>query len=379
MTSDGHKDTYPQFDFVERRLLPRTSMAPLGDDEIKRSILLPQHFTTGHLPRAQQFRAWQAYLSPLLDVRLPEDVDADDGFLASQTCWNLGGILLVQQSTPTFSYERSPETVRFSPIDHWQITSLRAGQSWTSVEGRVAENRPGMIEVRSLGQPFRGRVLAADSVSLVIPVDHFAARGGLPEASDHAVLVGHRAKLLIDFISSVDDSLSRLTLDDLAGVKSSLIEIVFDTVSHLVGPLGEREQVSNISLMTRARRFIQSHLASENLTPDALSRELAISRTRLYEIFEIFGGVNKYIRERRLFAAHVMFADPSENRKISDVAAMFCFDSAANFSRAFTQQFGYTPSSVRRLPPKLDAHAGTPSVPNQQVTFGALLRGLDPF
>lgn len=180
-------------------------------------------------------------------------------------------------------------------------------------------------------------------------------------------------------MSSVEESLGQLRHEDLAGVKGSLIEIVFDTVSHLVGTSGERDQVSNISLMTRARRSIQRNLASEKLTPDALSRELAISRTRLYELFESFGGVQKYIRERRLVAAHAMLADASETRKIADVAAIFGFDSAANFSRAFTQQFGYTPSSVRRLPTKLDAHADIPSVPNQQPTFGALLRSLDPF
>lgn len=379
MTSDGPKENISHSGFVERRKSPRVSLPPLGQDASIPSVLVPQQFTTEHVAASQQFGAWREHLEPLLDVRLPDEVSAEDGFLASQTIWNLGGILLLQQTAPTFSYERSHDKVRFSPIDHWQITLLRAGHSWTSVDGRVAENRPGMVEIRSLGQPFRGRQLATESVSLIIPIDHFAARGGLPDASDHSVLGGHRAKLLIDYVSSVEESLGRLGHEDVAGVKSSLIEIVFDTVSHLVGPSGERDQVSNISLMTRARRFIQANLASENLTPDTLSRELAMSRTRLYELFESFGGVQKYIRERRLVAAHAMLADASETRKIADVAALFGFDSAANFSRAFTQQFGYTPSSVRRLPPKLDAHAGISSVPNQQPTFGTLLRSLDPF
>lgn len=377
MTSDVHKNTYPDLDFVERRLLPRVSMAPLGEAASERAILVPHIFTTENLPASQQFAAWQEHLSPLLDVRLPENVTAAEGFPVSQVTWNLGGILLVQQSAPTYSYERSQEKVRFSPIDHWLITLLRTGHSWTNVDGRVAENYPGVIEVRSLGQPFRGRALATESVTLIIPVDLFAARGGLPAASDHAILAGHRAKLLIDFMSSVEDSLGLLTQEDLAGVRSSLIEIVFDTVAQLVGPNGECDHATSIGLMSRARRFILSHLASDVLTPDALSRELAISRTRLYELFESFGGVQRYIRERRLLAAHAMLANVSEPRKIADIGATFGFDSAANFSRAFTQQFGYSPSSVRRLPAKQETHADPQSDASQPITFETLLRTLD--
>lgn len=314
----------------------------------------------------------------MFDVRLPPDIGVEGGFPVRQTVWNLGGILLVQQAVPAYSFERSRDQVRFSPIDHWQITFLRAGRSWTAVGELVAENSPGMVEIRSLGQPFRGRATATESVTLIVPVDQFASRGGLPEASQHVVLGGHRARMLIDFVTSVEGSLGQLTQEGLASVRGSLLEMVFDTVSHLVGTRREPDQASNLGLMTRARRYIQSHLTSEELTADALSRELAISRTRLYELFESSGGVLRYIRERRLVAAHAMLADVSSTRKIADVATLFDFDSAANFSRAFTQQFGYSPSSVRRLPHGLVVPADVRSDPQQQVTFEDLLRTLHP-
>jgi len=333
------------------------SLAPLGEDVGQSPALVSQYFTTEHLAADRQFSAWQEHLAPVLDVRPPEDVRAEDGFVVHQTIWNLRGVLLVQQSAPAFSYERNRDQVRFSPIDHWQITFLRSGQSWTAVDQRVAENRPGMVEICSLGQPFRGRATATESVTLIVPIDQFAARGGLPEASHHAVLGGHRSKLLIDFVTSVEGSLSRLSPDGLASVRSSLLEMVFDTVTYLVGSPGEHDQMSHVGLMTRARRFIQSNLASEDLTAEALSRELAISRTRLYELFESSGGVLKYIRERRLLAAHAMLADDLNKRKVVDVATALGFDSAANFSRAFAQHFGYSPRSVRRPPSRPEADA----------------------
>ncbi|WP_354554207.1 helix-turn-helix domain-containing protein [Kaistia defluvii] len=129
--------------------------------------------------------------------------------------------------------------------------------------------------------------------------------------------------------------------------------------------------------MTRARRFIRSHLLSADLCPELVGRELAISRTRLYEMFEGLGGVQKYIRERRLVAAHAMLADASEFRKISDIAIAIGFDSSANFSRAFTQHFGYSPSTVRKLPTASDIHMNSSSKSIDDASFEALLRTLE--
>ena len=74
-----------------------------------------------------------------------------------------------------------------------------------------------------------------------------------------------------------------------------------------------------------------------------------------------------------------MLADASENRKVADVALAFGFDSAANFTRAFTQQFGYSPSSVRKASSRTDAVADSQQDQSQPVTFETLLRTLAMF
>ncbi|NTF91063.1 helix-turn-helix domain-containing protein [Agrobacterium rhizogenes] len=334
--------------FVERRRWPRISQVPLcsGTQGVPQLVSLP--FSTRDLGLDQQFPAWQDRMAPLIDMRLPENAKVDDCFQVNQTVWNLEGVLLIQQATPAFSYERSAEKVRFSSVDHWQITFLRTGRTWTGVNGRVAENEPGMMEIRTLGYPFYGRTLSAESVTLILPYDLFADRGGLPGASNNVVFSGARVKLLSDYVAFLEANLDRLTRDDLQGVRSQLREMVFHCVAPLMDCHMVNDQTSQIGLMTRARRFIQNNLGSEDLTPETLSRELAISRTRLYELFQTSGGVLNYIRKRRLLAARAAIADPADNRKIIDIASKFGFDSAANFSRAFTHEFGYSPSEVRK-------------------------------
>ena len=97
----------------------------------------------------------------------------------------------------------------------------------------------------------------------------------------------------------------------------------------------------------RARRYVQRNLNTAELTSEGMSRALGISRTRLYQLFEPSGGVNHYIQRRRLLAAHAALSDPGETRRIIDIAESVGFNSAANFSRAFTHEFGYSPREAR--------------------------------
>ena len=333
---------------VERRRWPRIPQTPLcgGSSDLPELISLP--FSTLDTAPAQQFSAWQEHMAPLIDMRLPDTAKAADQFLVNHTVWNLEGALLIQQDSPAFSYERSAEKIRFSSIDHWQITFLRTGKTWTSVDGHVVANEPGMMEIRALGCPFYGRTLRAQSVMLILPCDLFADHGGLPGASNNIVFGGSRVKLLSDYVGFLESNLSRLTKDDLHGVRNQLQEMIFHSVAPLVDRHMSSDQTSQIGLMNKARRFIRNNLASSDLTPEALSRELAISRTRLYELFQASGGVLNYIRRRRLLAAHAAIADPTRGRRILDIANELGFESAANFSRAFTHEFGYSPSEVRR-------------------------------
>jgi AraC-like DNA-binding protein len=363
-------------DFVERRQSARVPLATLGEDARSANTLAPLVFTTEQLESAAQFAAWQQHVAPLYEVRMPDGVNAADGFAVTQQVWNLHGMLLIEQSVPSFSYERTAEKVRFSPIDHWQISFLRRGRTWTSVDGRVAENEPGMINIRSLGYPFRGRALATEVVLLIIPVDQFAALGGMPEACNNATLGGYRAKLLIDFVSTIQAGLDHITSEDLPELRDALRQLVFDTIAPLVRESDTSEYNASLGLMTKARRFIQKNLLSRELTPDALSKELAVSRTHLYQLFEGSGGVLSYIRQKRLLAAHEMLADASENRKVSDIAQLFGFDTAANFTRAFTQQFGYSPSNVRKSLSRNDGLSDNQPDTNRSLTFSTLLRTL---
>ena len=107
MTADSDKTGQDlRSEFVERRQSVRVPVSPLGEIVGGSNLLEPLIFTTEYYEPSQQFAALQQHMQPLLDIRLPDGVRPSDGFIASQTVWNLGGMLLVEQTAPAFSYER---------------------------------------------------------------------------------------------------------------------------------------------------------------------------------------------------------------------------------------------------------------------------------
>ena len=102
-----------------------------------------------------------------------------------------------------------------------------------------------------------------------------------------------------------------------------------------------------LARLAEIRRYIDRHLDSPELSPDALCKALGLSRSTLYATCEPVGGVAALIQRRRLEGIHTLLLDPNERRRISEIAYQYGFVSKAHFSRAFRNAFGYSPREAR--------------------------------
>ncbi|WP_370631814.1 helix-turn-helix domain-containing protein [Phyllobacterium lublinensis] len=357
---------------VERRRWPRQPTTT-AEAAIPPPALEPLTFSTRNIDAKDQFAAWQAYLSPLVDIRLPDGVSEESGFPAAHTAWNLGSMLVVQQSAPPHSFARSAAKLRSNSIDHWHLTLLRSGKTWTEVEGQVFQGKPGSVELTSLGQPFTGRATAAESLSFYLPRELFSDANVV-----NAALSGTYTNLLIEYMDSLEAKLASLAVPDLPRVVQTTRDMIVTWLASTAEQHASTESQGNFALMERVRRFIQRNLSSPDLTPDRLSRELGISRTRLYQLFEPSGGVLHYIQKRRLLAAHAALSNSANRQQIVEIAAAVGYTSAAHFSRAFSKEFGYSPREARNVVvPPYFAHA-VPLVELGQSanSFGEWLKSL---
>ncbi|OAP36483.1 AraC family transcriptional regulator [Sinorhizobium glycinis] len=369
----GAPERQPQ---PERRRWPREAAVRAPPRPAGPPALSPMRFSTRGLPPAEQFQAWRAHMAPLFEVRLPDSVPPQDGFVADQTAWHLGNLLIVQQHVPGHSYLRPQAMLRASPIDHWYVELLRSGMSWTEVDRGVAENGPGRLVFRSLGYPFRGRTTAADAVLLFMPYELFADDAAVLGGSNNAVLSGNLADLLINFINGIEPSLDRLTAEELPRIVHTVRDMVVACVASAARPEAAGPQ-TNTGMMERAHRYIHLNLHSADLTPDAICRAIGISRTRLYQLFEASGGVLNYIRRRRLQQAHGALSDPADSRPIAEIAEAAGFDVAANFTRAFSHEFGVSPREVRKAAaPERPVAPLAPTGRHRGSTIGDWLKAL---
>jgi len=110
--------------------------------------------------------------------------------------------------------------------------------------------------------------------------------------------------------------------------------------------VGDPRPVQQLCLAT-IERYVEQHLHRPDLDTAALCRAFGSSRSRLYDLFRIHGGVERYLRERRLGRcfAELAAAAPATGR-IGRIAERWGFFDPSHFNRLFKQRFGMRPSDV---------------------------------
>lgn len=333
----------------------------------------PLDFTTADLPPHRQFDAFRAAYAAVLDMEPPASADA--GFPVMQRIWPLGRLVLVVLTLPD---ARQP--VRWAPapgtiLDHWYVIQpcrFAGGQALPPAGPRG----PRGPQFHSLAHPHAVSLEEEGALLLFMP------RGGVHEAGlvdrPNAAVDGGLLPLLGDMMLALANRLPTLDVRALHHAVDAVAG-VFSGIAAAPGPAPTSAPAGKLTLVERARRLIRARLADEALSPELICRELGVSRSRLYRLFEPLGGISSYIRRQRLLQARDALADPQETRPIMVIAEQWGFADPSVFSRSFRQEFGVSPRSVREtgmarrgtVPAR---GAGDPS--SEPASLAALLRAL---
>lgn len=299
------------------------------------SVLSPLRVDTRLLAKADQFDAWRTFMAATIDMTV--DGDAADGFEAEQTVWNLGSLALSHARMPDGGQMRHWRHLKRDPLDHWCLV----------VSGRSGAKSGLSLSVRSLALPFDGQGNDRSVISLYVPRDSMrsdaAAMDKLAGPLPDTPLTG----ILIDHLVSLERRLPAIPAHELPRLVEASRQLVAACLMPSVYHQEAAQDVMAVSLLDRARRLVQQNVGAVNFGPLQLCRMLGVSRSRLYRLFEPIGGVAHYIHRQRLLSAHAALADPLNNSQIVEVAERVGFSDPSAFSRAFRQEFGYSPSYAR--------------------------------
>jgi AraC-like DNA-binding protein len=300
-----------------------------------------QFSTTG---KDAPFDAWRSLLAVLFDCT-PAKESLPAAFDAELVVRHFGTFLLFRSFADGGRYRRSPARLAWDDLDHIAISCLLSGG--VALGGPVRRLRPGDVSVVDLSSPVNFSLKAAEAMHLILP------RTALPAAvvsvTPLPCRVFARDTAMGIFIRGLLEALSQASRYFNAVEVMALAPSFPELLGWCLGTAAlPPTTAAKGDLGKRLRRFIEDNLNRPDLTSARLAREVGVSRSQLYRQFEASGGVETYIRRRRLRRSLQALSDPRRaHLRIGEIAYDMGFADEAHFSRLFRQTFGQSPRDMR--------------------------------
>jgi AraC-like DNA-binding protein len=316
-------------------------------------------FTTQSLPAPRQFAYWQECNNGLADVTR-DAAHGHDGFAASGSTWRMGGMALSAGQSPACHYRRSPGHIRRDSIDHWVISVIRRGSRSFRTDGVAVSNTPGAAIITSFDRPYETSRDDSAWLQLYIPRDSLGELGHAMDAMRYQRLDSAMGRLLEDYILLLASRMPQLSAADaerlVEATRNMVVACIRPTADHLAQAAPQTELVQ----LAQIKRLIRQHLGSATLGPERLSRRAGVSRSKLYRMFEPYGGVARFIQTERLHRAHAALSDAGDTRSIGSIAEDVGLFDLSSFGRMFRATFGCSPSELRQAASRGGAVAPPP-------------------
>lgn len=304
-------------------------------------------FDAGALPAAQRFDAWHARHAGISALELPAGERA--GFSAASTAWALGPLLVSVTRCTSLDFHRSLRHVRRDGLDHWMIRTILTGRSLSHYAEGEVQSLPRMPFLGTLGAPWQARWTDGSWLSLFIPRDAFPELSQGLAGLGTGPLDGPGVPLLAEWLLLLERRLRGAAPAEAPHLGEATIAMVSACLLSGSARAALRPRDAGLARMEQARMLMRQHHARACFTPDRLAQMMGMSRTALYKLFEPQGGVARALQRLRLSLARAALEDRARLREgIGAIAERHGFFDHTAFTRAFRQEYGHTPSEVRR-------------------------------
>lgn len=316
---------------------------PFANSMSSISVSPLRYFSTKDLPPQDQFEAWRDLMAEFID--LVPTPGSKLGFSAEFYSWSFGGITFTRtllSGAPARRWRHRPRSF----LDHWCVVLARSAADHEA-SLTLANASVNTLSFRSLAMPFEGAAKDTEVLALYLPRDQpehdardFARAHDLDLSPELAVL-------LADYMNGLALQLPNMSPEH----AQRLAPVTRSLVAACVTPSAERAEAAEAPvaslLIDRAWQVVRRNMASPEFGPEQLCRLLAVSRSKLYRMFEKSGGIAHFINGERLREAHRRLSDPLDMPSIHVVGNDVGFADHSTFSRAFRREFGYSPSEAR--------------------------------
>ena len=201
--------------------------------------------------------------------------------------------------------------------------------------------RGGDILVLDLAQAVA--LLGTDYSSILMVL----GRGALPEPLRHldlhcAEVRGDHplARAIASTLACLCEDAPRMTQAQGSVVLRAAIEMLGLALADV-----RRTRPAPRTLKAMAEALVDDHLGEPGLSPAWIAERLNVSRATLYRAFAPYGGVTRFIDDRRLQNAWLLLTAP-DDLSLGEIAARCGYPGRTRLVQAFSDRFAVTPDAV---------------------------------
>lgn len=300
-------------------------------------------FDSTRLAAADRFAAYHALYSAGADV-----CPAGPDFAATLTAWKLDRALLYDRRLRAVAHVRDAVRVRRDGFEHFTLTCVPAGELHVDSGDGFVRMPPGAVLIADTARPAINRAVDARIVTMSVARERVALLTDRPERLHGVLIPAERAFLLADHMRALVRHGGLLGAAQLQAVS----RVTIDLLAAALAGSGVRAPMAydraRLDRTDRVRAFIDERLA-DGIAVDTLLERFALSRATLYRDFAVWGGVGRYVAERRLERLRARLADPGDTRSMAALADALGFSTESRMSASFLGRFGTRPGRYRRM------------------------------
>ncbi|WP_454716903.1 helix-turn-helix domain-containing protein [Caulobacter segnis] len=294
------------------------------------------------------FEQYRKGCAHLFDITLQSP---EATFFNSLEAYHLGVVVLAKCSGVPQRFERKLSHILVDGGDTVMVVVELEDSGWRGdYDGRAAGGHMGQIRLVDMARPFEMTTGGYRSLYVMVPRALLEGQGGL---DFHGLVVSEDSvsgRLLSGHIQALSEVADRMTPDDAEAAAKAIVALIGGAIAAHAAPATDDPRPVEKMLLALGRQFVERNLDDVELSPEAVRRHLAVSRSLLYKVFEPVGGVSAFIQGRRLDQAFdAILHDRAEQHTLGEIGYRHGFRSDAHFSRAFRGRFGVTPGRLRRV------------------------------
>ena len=314
-------------------------------DVVPRSV-----FSVDELPEADRYAHWKESISCIFTVDAERGVRSER-FNAKVDAHLIDTLMVAETSTRPQTWHRSAANVAADGMDHIMIQLFKSGSMAYEAGGLEHKMPDGGLVVFDLAR--EAKTVTGDFTNLSLFVPREMIEPYLRDSGDLHLRYFSAKEPLVQMLHSHMSILNRIrpqmSVQQARDVVEPTIGLAAACLNGTMDGSPEDRSGVPIAQIAAAKKAIEAQLGDPQLSPETIARGIGVSRSRLYQILEPYGGVASYIRERRLRRVANRLIDPMlSHRPVYAIALENGFENISSFSRMFKQRFGESARDFRK-------------------------------